>query len=32
MNGLQGWRLKELELDETLQDSVEKETLATSCL
>jgi len=32
MNGFRRWRLKEPELDETLQDSVEKETLATSCL
>jgi hypothetical protein len=28
MNDCQGWKLKEPELDETLQDFVEEETLA----
>jgi hypothetical protein len=32
MNGCQGWRLKEPELDETPQDSVGEEILAAACL
>jgi hypothetical protein len=31
MSGCQGWKLKELELDETPQDSIE-ETLVVVCL
>jgi hypothetical protein len=31
MNGCQGWKLKELELDETLENYVEEERLAITC-